>query len=237
MHAGAEGRTISTRASRGRSTFLGETARQRASRSRTRSSDAGADLVVGHGPHVLRGIEWYRGRVIAYSLGNFLGNGTLERVGRLGADGGASSVAAPRRLLGRGEARAGPADGRRPAARRLEPGGALDGAQALARRLPAERRPHLAVRDAAAARLAHRLIRRNDLPTGTVTFLFTDVEGSTTLLHELGAEGYAEALAQHRRLIREACASHDGVEVDTQGDALFYAFPTAPGALRGGLSR
>jgi poly-gamma-glutamate capsule biosynthesis protein CapA/YwtB (metallophosphatase superfamily) len=39
---------------------------------------AGADLVVGHGPHVLRGIEWYRGRVIAYSLGNFLGNGTLN---------------------------------------------------------------------------------------------------------------------------------------------------------------
>ena len=72
---------------------------------------------------------------------------------------------------------------------------------------------------------------RNDLPTGTVTFLFTDVEGSTKLLHELGAEMYAEALAEHRRLIREACASHDGVEVDTQGDAFFFAFPTAPAAL------
>ena len=72
---------------------------------------------------------------------------------------------------------------------------------------------------------------RRDLPSGTVTFLFTDVEGSTKLLHELGADGYAEALAEHRRVIREACASYDGVEVDTQGDAFFVAFPTAPGAL------
>jgi class 3 adenylate cyclase len=72
---------------------------------------------------------------------------------------------------------------------------------------------------------------RRDLPSGTVTFLFTDVEGSTKLLHELGAEGYAESLARHRRVIREACACHDGVEVDTQGDAFFFAFPTAPGAL------
>ena len=72
---------------------------------------------------------------------------------------------------------------------------------------------------------------RSDLPSGTVTFLFTDVEGSTRLLHELGAEAYAEALAEHRRMIREACARHQGVEVDTQGDAFFFAFPTAPGAL------
>jgi len=72
---------------------------------------------------------------------------------------------------------------------------------------------------------------RRDLPTGTVTFLFTDVEGSTKLLHSLGAEGYAEALAEHRRVIREACARHGAVEVDTQGDAFFFAFPTAPGAL------
>src|SRR5918992_512458 len=46
---------------------------------------------------------------------------------------------------------------------------------------------------------------RSDLPSGTVTFLFTDVEGSTRLLHSLGAEGYAAALAEHRRLIRAAC--------------------------------
>jgi predicted ATPase/class 3 adenylate cyclase len=69
------------------------------------------------------------------------------------------------------------------------------------------------------------------LPSGTVTFLFTDVEGSTKLLHELGAEAYADALTEHRRLLREAFAAHGGVEVDTQGDAFFYAFPTAPGAL------
>ena len=70
-----------------------------------------------------------------------------------------------------------------------------------------------------------------DLPEGTVTFLFTDVEGSTRLLHELGAERYAEALAEHRRIVREACVRNGGVEVDTQGDAFFFAFPTAPGAL------
>jgi predicted ATPase/class 3 adenylate cyclase len=72
---------------------------------------------------------------------------------------------------------------------------------------------------------------RRDLPAGTVTFLFTDIEGSTKLLHELGAEAYAEALAEHRSLLREAFARHGGVEVDTQGDAFFYAFPTAPGAI------
>jgi predicted ATPase len=69
------------------------------------------------------------------------------------------------------------------------------------------------------------------LPTGTVTFVFTDIEGSTRLLRELGAEAYADALAEHRRLLRDVFDRHDGVEVDTQGDAFFYAFPTAPGAL------
>jgi predicted ATPase/class 3 adenylate cyclase len=72
---------------------------------------------------------------------------------------------------------------------------------------------------------------RPELPTGTVTFLFTDVEGSTRLLHELGSERYADALAEHRRIVRTAFAAHDGVEVDTQGDAFFVAFPTAPGAI------
>jgi predicted ATPase/class 3 adenylate cyclase len=72
---------------------------------------------------------------------------------------------------------------------------------------------------------------RLDLPTGTVTFVFTDVEGSTSLLNELGAEAYADALADHRAVIREACLRNGGVEVDTQGDAFFFAFPTAPGAL------
>jgi predicted ATPase/class 3 adenylate cyclase len=71
-----------------------------------------------------------------------------------------------------------------------------------------------------------------DLPTGTVTFLFTDVEGSTRLLHAFGADRYAHALAEHRRILREAFSAHGGVEVDTQGDAFFVAFPTAPGAVR-----
>jgi len=71
----------------------------------------------------------------------------------------------------------------------------------------------------------------SELPAGTVTFVFTDVEGSTLLLGELGAERYADALSEHRRLVREACARHGGIEVDTQGDAFFLAFPTALGAL------
>jgi predicted ATPase/class 3 adenylate cyclase len=75
-----------------------------------------------------------------------------------------------------------------------------------------------------------------NLPAGTVTFLFTDVEGSTRLLHELGAENYAEALAEHRRVVRDAFEAHGGVEVDTQGDAFFVAFPTAPGAMRAAAS-
>ena len=71
----------------------------------------------------------------------------------------------------------------------------------------------------------------SQLPSGTVTFLFTDIEGSTKLLHELGPQRYAEALDRHRQVVREACRRHEGVEVDTQGDAFFVAFPTAPGAL------
>ena len=73
---------------------------------------------------------------------------------------------------------------------------------------------------------------RDELPAGTVTFLFTDVEGSTRLLHELGADAYAEALAEHRRVVREAFGRRGGVEVDTQGDAFFVAFATAPDALQ-----
>ena len=72
---------------------------------------------------------------------------------------------------------------------------------------------------------------RRDLPSGRVTFLFTDVEGSTRLLHELGPSGYGDALAEHRRILREAFVAQGGVEVDTQGDAFFVAFPTEQGAL------
>ncbi len=68
------------------------------------------------------------------------------------------------------------------------------------------------------------------LPTGTVTFLFTDIEGSTRLLQRLG-EDYARALGDHQTLLRAAFAAHDGAEVDTQGDAFFVAFATAPAAV------
>ena len=56
----------------------------------------------------------------------------------------------------------------------------------------------------------------SQLPSGTVTFLFTDIEGSTRLIEELGEEGYVEALAEHRRLLRAAFSTRGGVEVDTQ---------------------
>ncbi len=69
------------------------------------------------------------------------------------------------------------------------------------------------------------------LPTGTVTFVFTDVEGSTRLLHELGADEYARVLAEHRRVVRDEFGSRGGVEVDTQGDAFFYAFATPTDAV------
>src|SRR5204862_4295153 len=68
------------------------------------------------------------------------------------------------------------------------------------------------------------------LPSGTVTFLFTDIEGSTKLLHELG-DAYADALAEHRRVLRDTFARHGGIEVDTQGDAFFVTFARATDAL------
>jgi predicted ATPase len=74
-------------------------------------------------------------------------------------------------------------------------------------------------------------VARRDLPRGTVTFLFTDIEGSTRLLHELGPAGYERALIEHRRVLRDAFLRHEGVEVDTQGDAFFVAFPTVRGAV------
>jgi predicted ATPase len=64
-----------------------------------------------------------------------------------------------------------------------------------------------------------------------VSFLFTDVEGSTRLLQELGSDRYADSIASHRSVLRTAFDAHGGVEVDTQGDAFFVAFPTAPDAL------
>ena len=69
------------------------------------------------------------------------------------------------------------------------------------------------------------------LPGGTVTFLFTDIEGSTRLLQELG-DAYAQVVADHRRLLREVFQRAEGREVDTQGDAFFYSFPRARDAVR-----
>jgi predicted ATPase len=70
----------------------------------------------------------------------------------------------------------------------------------------------------------------HDLPSGTVTFLFTDIEGSTRLLEELG-DGYVQALDRHRGVLRDAFERHGGVEVDTQGDAFFAAFRRASDAV------
>jgi len=65
------------------------------------------------------------------------------------------------------------------------------------------------------------------LPGGTVTFAFTDIEGSTRLLQELGDEAYATVAAEHRRIVRSAFTEHGGAEIDTQGDAFFFSFPRA----------
>jgi ABC-type transport system substrate-binding protein/class 3 adenylate cyclase/glutamine cyclotransferase len=67
-------------------------------------------------------------------------------------------------------------------------------------------------------------------PTGTVTFLFTDIEGSTRLLEQL-RERYDEVLSTHARLLREAFAEYEGHEIDTQGDAFFVAFARARDAV------
>src|SRR5438045_6977752 len=68
------------------------------------------------------------------------------------------------------------------------------------------------------------------LPTGTVTFLFTDIEGSTRLLQQLGDE-YAGVLTQQQQLLRTACEAHGGTVVSIQGDAFFVAFPRAVDAI------
>jgi predicted ATPase len=69
-----------------------------------------------------------------------------------------------------------------------------------------------------------------ELPSGTVTFLFTDIEGSTRLVEALGS-GYVELLAEHHRLIRDAVGRRGGVEFGTQGDAIFFAFSDPDDAL------
>jgi len=73
------------------------------------------------------------------------------------------------------------------------------------------------------------------LPSGTVTFLFSDIEGSTRLIRDLG-DDWGAALADHRRLLREAFTEHEGREVDTQGDAFFFVFPRARGAVEAAVA-
>jgi class 3 adenylate cyclase len=68
------------------------------------------------------------------------------------------------------------------------------------------------------------------VPSGTVTFVFTDVEGSTRLLQELG-DDYAQVARDHRRIVRDTFGERGGVEVDVQGDAFFFSFPRARDAV------
>ena len=72
----------------------------------------------------------------------------------------------------------------------------------------------------------------SDLPTGTVTFVFTDIEGSTRLLNSLGQDEYSDLLTDHRQLVREVVAEAGGHEFGTEGDAFFLAFASAPAAVR-----
>jgi class 3 adenylate cyclase len=73
------------------------------------------------------------------------------------------------------------------------------------------------------------------LPSGTVTFLFTDIEGSTELLRTLG-DGYAELLRQERSILRETLTHAEGHEIDTQGDAFFFSFPRTRDAVAGAVT-
>ena len=73
------------------------------------------------------------------------------------------------------------------------------------------------------------------LPGGTVTFLFSDVEGSTRLLEQLG-DDYADVNRDHRRILRERLTGAAGQEVDTQGDAFFFSFARAKDAVAGAVA-
>ncbi|HEX6619721.1 MAG TPA: adenylate/guanylate cyclase domain-containing protein, partial [Solirubrobacteraceae bacterium] len=73
------------------------------------------------------------------------------------------------------------------------------------------------------------------LPAGTVTLLFSDIEGSTRLLERLG-EGYDEVLDQHHRIVRRAVGQHGGHEIRTEGDAFFVAFTRARDAVRAAVA-
>lgn len=95
------------------------------------------------------------------------------------------------------------------------PGGRSRAIKQLARSSRADRYPH----------------PMPNLPSGTVTFVFSDIEGSTALLKRLGDAQYTAVLATHRRIVRETFGAHHGQEIDTQGDAFFYSFPRARDAV------
>jgi predicted ATPase/class 3 adenylate cyclase len=84
---------------------------------------------------------------------------------------------------------------------------------------------------ASLAKTSHDADVAPPLPTGTVTFLFSDIEGSTKLLQRLGAASYAQALTESQALLRAIWRAHGGAEVDTAGDGFFVAFATAPEAV------
>jgi class 3 adenylate cyclase len=71
----------------------------------------------------------------------------------------------------------------------------------------------------------------SSLHAGTVTFAFTDIEGSTKLLQELGDEAFGVLSRDHRRIVRETFGATGGSEIDTQGDAFFFSFPRARDAV------
>lgn len=77
---------------------------------------------------------------------------------------------------------------------------------------------------------------RRDLPSGTITFLFSDIEGSTPLLEELDTSTYRELIEQHNRLLRQAFASHGGIERGTEGDSFMVVFENAPSAVRAAVA-
>src|SRR5262245_10217316 len=77
---------------------------------------------------------------------------------------------------------------------------------------------------------------RRDLPTGTVTFFFSDIEGSARLLERAGGDGYGRLLSRHDELLHEAVAGPGGIPMDRQGDALFAVFASAGAALAGAVA-
>jgi class 3 adenylate cyclase len=85
-------------------------------------------------------------------------------------------------------------------------------------------------RNPAARRRCEEALNMATLPSGTVTFVFSDIEGSTGLLKRLG-ERYGELISDHRRIVRETFGRYDGVEIDTQGDSFFFAFARARDAV------